>query len=184
MTDKLEEWEPGYARKEALRRLEASANGEPWEPKPAILLRLSHPTSNVTTDRRSTLLIGDEVSGVTILELELDSVMLHELLASRSCRPRVDRYTRNPERIGHPETMWTVTCESPADAEDMGDRLRDLGWTVSSKITKVRGGRTGPAYLWPVTGRRWDGEREGIVCDTCGWPVPARFGAWCPECER
>lgn len=184
MTDKLEEWEPGYARREAARRLAAATAGEPYEPKPVISLRLSYPTNNFQERAPVVLLVEDEVSGQTILELELDSAGFHDLLASRTARPSVKRYIRNPGRIGHPETIWTIVCEDQDAANLMRERLRSHGWTVSDTLTRQRGGgRNGPAYVWPVTGRRWDGEPAGTVCQTCRYPLPNSMAAWCAECN-
>lgn len=178
------DWEPGYARKTALARLEAAQKGgEPYEPRPEITLRLSHPTNNTKERAPAVLLIEDEVSGQTLFELELSDAVLHDLLANRTARPHVHRYTRRPHAIGMPETMWNVVCDSEADADLMAERLRGHGWAVSEHRTKTRNpGRTGPVYLYPVTGRRWDGEPAGTVCPTCRYPLPNEWAAKCYEC--
>lgn len=178
MTDTLEEGEPGYARKEAARRLAAAVNGEPYEAKPAITLMMAHPWSNQGR-APAVLRIEDEVSGDRLLELELDSEMLHDLLASRSVRPHVRHYTKRPEVMGRPETIWSITSASEWEATEQRERLIDLGW----KVTEPRRQRGHVSYVWQITGRRWDGEPAGTMCKKCGWPIPNRFAAQCPECD-
>jgi hypothetical protein len=178
MTDNLEEGEPGYARKEAARRLAAAATDQPYEPKPAISLMMTHPWSNQGR-APAVLRLEDEVSGQQLFELELNAEQLHDLLASRTVRPHVRHYTRRPEVMGHPETMWMISSPTHDEAVEQRERLIDLGWTV----TEPRRQRGHVSYVYQVTGRRWDGEPAGTMCKKCGWPIPNRFAAECPECD-
>jgi len=121
--------------------------------------------------------INEETAGIRLLELELTGDQLLALLARRRVQPTVTFAHPHPERAGHPQTRWTETFPSNAEAEALAfrDWLKGHGWSTGDPSRS-----NSHAHKFTVTGRRWDGERAGSLCISCRSPLP--FGEGCQPC--